>query len=221
MKKTIMILSFISSTFCFAQQKDIRKFQLSAGSEYRITPFNFEGDREGIFLSSRPIFFNRDLQLGGLSINIGLDWFFLKNTSFGINQSFRYDQIFYKTTIQQGSYYNNKLPQNGLILDTELQAKHYFTLKNNDKVFINLGYNIMNQNTDYSTTYQNSENDELSLSENSFRFDAYKIGAGYQYKKLEIGLGIYVIDNPSNIQATNETSVGMPYLKLNYIFSKF
>lgn len=218
MQKIILITLFCCSICCFAQGGRNNKFQLSAGLEYRITPFNFKGDREGATLSSRNVFFNRDLQLGGPSLNIGLDWFFLKNTSIGLVQSFRYDQLFYNSNISPEQ--QNNTPVYALILDTEIQAKHYFPIKNGDKIFVNLGYNIMNQNTDFSTVHNNSGS-EPYLTQDWFRFDAYKIGFGYNYKKLEIGVGLYIIDNPSNIQSTNETSVGMPYLKLNYNITKF
>ncbi len=222
MKKLIFATLLINSIFCFAQHERSRKFQVNAGVEYRITPFNFKGDREGAFLSSRNINFNRDLQLGGLSINIGLDWFFLKNTSFGIVQTFRYDQLYYpfNHNIKNDIYSNNK-PLYALILDTELILKHYFPLRNNDKIFVNIGYGIMNQNTDYSTQYYNAQTDITTISQDWFRFDAYKIGMGYHYKKLEIGAGLYIIDNPSNITSTNETSIGMPYLKINYNIATF
>jgi hypothetical protein len=219
MKKLIIISSIISSIFCFAQQERNRKFELSGGLEYRITPFNFKDTYDGFYTSSRLANYNRDLQLSGLSLNISLDWFFLKNTSFGLVQSFRYDQLYYQSKFDD-PHTSVQKPVYGLILDTEIQLKQYLSLKNGDKLFVNLGYNIMNQNTDYSTTHNYGE-DGSYITQDWFRFNAYKIGIGYQYKNLQIGAGTYIVDNPSAFVEFGTSTMGIPYLKINYILGKF
>ncbi len=223
MKKIIVILSITSSIFCFAQQERNRKFQLSAGAEYRITPFNFKSTYDGAFSSSSPINYNRDLQLSGLSVNIGLEWFFLSKTSFGIVQSFRYDEIYYPARYDDPNLTITR-PVSGLIYDTELQVKHYIPLKNGDKLFANIGFNLMNRNTSYTTNYKQTLDDGSTfgvLTTNWFNFNAYKIGVGYQYKNLQIGAGLYVVDNPSAFVDSGTSTMGIPYFKLNYVLGSF
>lgn len=223
MKKSTIILSITSSIFCFAQQERDRKFQLLGGVEYRITPFNFNNTYDGAFISSSPINYNRDMQLSGLSINIGLEWFFLRRTSFGIIQSFRYDEIYYPARFDDPNLTISR-PVSGIIYDTELQVKHYFPLKNGDKLFANVGYNMMNRNTSYTINYSTTYDEGYTvntITTNWFNFNSYKIGIGYQYKNLQIGAGLYVVDNPSAFVDSGSSTMGIPYFKLNYIFGKF
>ena len=218
MRKVALFL--IISTFCFAQSERSRKFQITSGVEYRITPFNFKKQDDGIIFSPIKANYNRDSQLAGLSLNIGLDYFINKNMTIGLVQSFRYDQIFYQSSFND-EHGKTQLPVYGVILDTELQTKYYFTLKNNDKIFINLGYSFMNQNTDYSTTYNPDGNGEGSITQDFFKFNAYKIGVGYQYKNLELGIGTYIIENSDTFSDYGDSAFGIPFLKLNYNISKF
>lgn len=218
MRKVIFLL--LISTFCFAQSERSRKFQISSGVEYRITPFDFKTQEDGLIVNPQNANYSRDKQLAGLSINFGIDYFLLKNFTIGLVQSFRYDQIFYQSSFND-EHGKTQLPVYGLILDTELQTKYYFTLKNNDKVFVNLGYNFMNQNTDYSTTYNPDGNGEGFITQDFFKFNAYKIGVGYQYKNLELGIGTYIVENSDTFSDYGNSAFGIPYLKLNYNISKF
>lgn len=219
MKKILIISSLLGVSFCFAQQKHSKKFQFNVGMEYRIIPYDFNSKKNQEIPtttdSSSPA--DRDKLTSGLSVNVSLDWFFLKNTSIGIVQSFHSTPLFFQSTLNDANG-TSKKPTYGLLLDTEIQAKHYFTLKNNDKLFANLGYSMMNRNSDYTVTTNN--NGHSYTSGRSFQYDAYKIGVGYQYKKMEIGIGTYIVDNSSNIDPFGST-FGMPYLKINYILSKF
>lgn len=208
MKKLLITCSLL--VFFLGNAQENKKFELSAGVEYKITPFNLGKANEIATNQNGVQYANSDDQLSGLSLNVNLNWYFLKNTSIGIGQSFRYAPLFYKNSSDEGT----QSPVYRLLSDTEIQAKHYFNLNNNDKLFVNLGYNFMNQNSDYL-------HKSNTIEKNSFNFDAYKIGVGYQYKKFEIGVGTYIVDNPKNFKEYGTSGFGFPYLKLNYVFSKF
>lgn len=220
MKKNLIFVLTTITTFCFAQHERSRKFELDGGLEYRITPFHFKKPYEGFYYEPNNINFNKSEHLSGLSINIGLNWFFLKNTSLGLIQSFRYDDMVYEFSDNQTIQTNSSKK---LIYDTEIHIKHYFQLKNNDKIFATIGYAFMNNNTEY-VTKQNIGNPPIEVIYNNFlTFDAIKIGAGYQYKNFESSIGLYFIEKNGfpGPQSDNDIPMGIPFLKLSYKLAKF
>ncbi|MGC4128232.1 MAG: hypothetical protein QM564_01445 [Bergeyella sp.] len=222
MKKFLLNCFLFSAIFCFAQQERSEKFLLSAGVEYKLLPYNFRKSTEGFYWASQLAMYNRDTQLKGFSINIGLEWFFLKNTTVGIVQSFRYNPVFYQSSFSD-EHGTTKKPVHSLILDTDIQVKHYFHLKDKEQIFVNVGYGIMNQNTDYSSTYNSpdSPNGGNFIADGSFKFAAYKIGFGYTYKNLEIGIGTYIGNNSVVYSDLGSGKFGIPYFKLSYNLARF
>lgn len=129
MKKIVISILLINSIFCFAQQERSRKFKINVGFEYRIVPYFFK-EWEGANLNSALYTYNMSKHLSGNSINFDLEYFFLKNTTVGISQSFRYDELYanlYVPDVSNPIYTNDTHMR--FIADTEIQLKHYFQLK--------------------------------------------------------------------------------------------
>jgi hypothetical protein len=103
-------------------------------------------------------------------------------------------------------------PHKQFITDTEISLKRYFPLNNSDKIFASFGYSIMNQNTYYTTTtYFNGSTTDYYTSQNWFKFHAYKIGIGYQYKSLEISTGLYIVTMLQTFQISETVHLECPF----------
>lgn len=120
--KIRIIIFLLISNFCLAQNEQGRKFELTTGLEYRITPFNFKKLSDELYYSDVEKNFIQSEHLSGISLNISLDWFFFKKMSFGITQSFRYDEMFYEFSEGQSI---QVYPKMKLLADTELTLKYY------------------------------------------------------------------------------------------------
>ena len=195
-------------------QTSKEKFDFNAGIEYRMTPFNFNNSSEKY---QQYVKYDRDKQLGGISFFVGIDYQITNNLKLGLSQAIRYDEKYYSD--------NEKKLIKGLILDTHLDLKYFFKIRN-ENFFVLVGYSFMNQNTKYKETqvFQSDENGNPISSAsimNSFSFDAYKFGIGYNYKKFNFVLGSYYIIKEHNFSNFGTSAIGMPYLQLNYNVFKF
>jgi hypothetical protein len=228
MKKVIMFTFIINSILCFAQQeRRSKKFKINAGFEYRIVPYFFKNP-EGAFIGSSLYISNMSKHLSGNSINFDIEYFFLKNTTIGISQSFRYDELYtelFPPSIDGPQNYTTDTHMR-FISDTEIQLKHYFPLKADDQSIIAVaGYGFMNNNTLFhASEVVLDENGELLYTrtrEIDFQFQSYKIGIGYKYKSLEIIAGTYIAEHKHGFELPRETGFGIPFLRLSYNISKF
>ena len=225
MKKLIVFLSIINSVFCFAQQEQSRKFKINAGFEYRIVPYFFK-EWEGAYMGSTLYTYNMSKHLSGNSLNFDIEYFFLKNTTIGISQSFRYDELYtdlYVPDVSNPAYANDTHMR--FIADTELQLKQYFPLKKeNQSIIAVAGYGFMNNNTLFHASQvvidENGEPLYTRTTEIDWQFKAYKIGIGYRYKKLEIIAGTYLVEK-HNFEGFEQTGFGMPFFKLSYNITEF
>jgi len=215
-----IVFSFLGCVnFCLAQTGPDKKFKVDAGVEFRIVPFNFR-NAEGLSTSNQFFLYNRDKHLSGNSINVGIEYFFLKHTTIGISQSFRYDQLYSDYNLNNPNDFSSADQHMRFIADTEVQLKQYIPLKNSNQYLIaNIGYGFMNNNTLFHVTevYERNADGQIMFSRSSevdFQFQAYKIGVGYKYKKFEAIIGTYIVEKHNFDDYTS--GFGMPFLRLNY-----
>ena len=104
----LIILVIFPFSILNAQTK---KIEVNTGMEYRITPFNFKDSQK----YSQEIIYNRDQQLSGLSLVVGIDYEVFKNVKIGLSQSVRHDEKYYSNS-------ENKTIK-GMIYDTQFQIK--------------------------------------------------------------------------------------------------
>lgn len=211
MKKSFWIFAFFA--FSLYQSQMLNRFNVGVGTEYRITPFNFNNSVE----YTQDIEYNRDKQLSGLSFLVEMDYELFKNIRVGVAQSVRYDEKYYSVT-------EDKMIE-GLIFDTHLDLKYSFII-NNHNMFALLGYSFMNIATNYKETkvFQNDINGNPIATAsiiNDFSFNAYKFGLGYNYKNFNFILGSYYIAKEHNFSKFGTSAIGMPYLQINYNLFKF
>lgn len=213
------IFVFLPALF-FAQNERNTKFEINAGLEIRITPFHFKDPYQDFYYNPSKIMFNKQEHLSGFALNLGFHWFFLKNTSIGLEQYLRYDDTVFQVP---DSPTLTTSPKKKLMLDSEIVVKHYFNLKNNDKIFALLGYGFMNNNTEYIVTQSFGDPPQNVTYNNYLKYNAIKIGAGYQYKNFESSLGLYFIEKNQfpGPPTDNDIAMGMPFLKLTYKIGKF
>jgi hypothetical protein len=223
-KKILVLNILFFSSFIFAQETQQKKFKVDAGFEFRIVPFNFKNE-EGLYTTNKFFLYNRDKHLSGNSINVSIEYYFLKNTTIGINQSFRYDQLYSDNNLDNPNNYFTTDQHMRIIADTEIQLKQYFPLKNiNHQIIGSLGYGFMNNNTLFHVTevYDRDPNGQINFSRTSevdFQFQAYKIGVGYKYKKFEAMIGTYIVEKDNFDDYSS--GFGMPFLRLTYNIVKF
>ena len=206
----LIILVIFPFSILNAQTK---KIEVNTGMEYRITPFNFKDSQK----YSQEIIYNRDQQLSGLSLVVGLDYEIFRNVKIGLSESVRHDEKYYSNS-------ENKTIK-GMIYDTQFQIKYLFKIKNLDlNVFA--GYAFMNNNTSYTEikVFQSDVNGNptsYAYGDNDFSFDSYKFGIGYNYKKFNFILGMYITEREHNFSSFGTSAIGMPFLQLNYNVFKF
>lgn len=225
MRKLLLIILVVNSIFCFAQIGRSGKFKLNASYEYRVVPFFYKG-MESYYWTTNQYRYNISRHLDGSSLNLDIEYFFLKNTSFVLTQSVRYDEL-YADSLLDGSTNNyDDVKKSRLIGDTHLQIKHYFELKNENHSLIGqVGYSFMNFNTSFYVNEivgvdENENNIYTRTSHIDWKFNALKIGVGYRYKRFETLLGSYFVSK-HNFEGRTYTGFGMPFIKINYNFLNF
>ncbi|KEY18718.1 hypothetical protein [Kaistella antarctica] len=225
MKHTLLLLSLLISIFTFGQQTQPEKIKINAGLEFRIVPYFFT-KTDGAYISNYAYTKNVSKHLSGNSVNVEIEYFFLKSTTIGIAQSFRYDQLYTDLPINNRPDYSVTSPKMRFIADTDIQLKHYFPLKKpNQYIIANLGYSFMNNNTSF-TVNEVLERDINGYpifgrsGEIDWQFQAYKIGIGYKYKKIEATVGAYLAEKHS-FEGYTSSGFAVPFLKLNYNITKF
>lgn len=224
MKRLIQVTLVINSIFCFAQVERSGKFKINASYEYRVVPF-FYDNIEGFYISSNAYNYSKTSHLDGGSINFDFEYFFVKNTSFVLTQSMRFDELYSDLPVGnlEGTFQERK---SRFIFDTHLQMKHYIPLKNSNHSIIGLiGYSIMNYNTAFKVLENSGldENGNIIYTRTSpidWKFGAYKVGIGYQYKRSEILAGSYFVSK-HNFDGTTDIGFGLPFIKINYNFLNF
>lgn len=215
-----LLIAAILFPVCFFSQVSDKKFKVNLGYEYRITPYDF-GLGEGAYISNYYYTTNRDNHLSGNSVNLELEFFLLKNTSLGLMQNFRYDELFADINLENGTTSASDMKMR-LMSDTGLFLKHYLTLKNEKNAFFGLlGYGFMNNNTTFYPKYllgqDENGNASFAISEVDFKFQSIFIGVGYKYDKFEIMLGNHFVGKASDpFREGYSEGFGMPYVKLNY-----
>lgn len=222
MTRKLLLLSLFPSFFCFSQERS-EKLSVNAALEYRITPFDYVAqDNSGT--PPQHILYSRDNQLSGMSLNVGLEWFVLKNTTIGLINTFRYDNLYYKNDFQINASQTD--PVKRMIYDLQFEVKYRFNLRNDDKLLIMGGYGLMNNNTRYYETtafYDPNSGDIIGYAstDKDFHFSALKAGVGYNYKNFEVLAGLYFIGTNHNFSNYGTSGFGMPFLKLQYNIVKF
>lgn len=211
-KFSILILAILGYE-TYAQSNKSQKFNIGVGAEYRVTPFNFKNSPT----YSQNIVYNRDKQLSGFSFLLSIDYEVIKGFKVGVGQSLRYDEKYYSET--------DKKVEKGMIYDTHLKIKYFFDIKNQHfNAF--LGYSFMNNNTTYNDikVFQydtNGNPSTYSYGDNDFKFNAYNLGIGYNYKEFNFVIGTYITSKEHNFSNFGTSSIGMPYLQINYNIFKF
>lgn len=220
-KRILIFITLCYTAFCFAQSERSRKFKINAGFEYRIVPYFFKSP-EGAYLSYSMYSSNVSKHLSGNSVNVDIEYFFLKNTSIGIAQGFRYDELY--SDLKPPSYNDPQFYATDthmrFISETEIQLKHYFPLNFDQQALIAVaGYGFMNNNTLFRVSQVViADNGDLLYTrtgEVDFQYQSYKLGIGYKYKNLEITAGTYLVEK-HNFEGLEHTGFGMPFLKLSY-----
>ena len=225
MRKVIVLFFIQLSIYYYPQSEYKNSFKLNAGVEYRITPYNLK-TKDVIYPLEYYYNTNRDAHLSGTSLNFELEYFFFKDTSIGLMQNFRYDELYSDLTLN-GNVLESSDMRMRLISDTGVFVKHYLHLKNeNNAIFGLLGYAFMNNNTSFNSKriYEHDQNEYpvFSNGDVNFRFQSIYLGIGYKYKKFEIMLGNHFVGKNSDpFDNWDSEGFGMPFIRLGYNIYNF
>lgn len=209
--------------FC---QQEPEKFQVNLGIENRITPYDF-GAREGAYLSDLYFITTRDKHLSGNSINLELEYFWLPNTSVGLMQNIRYDELYADLYLVDDYTTSQSSMKKRVISDTGLFLKHYVPLRSQNKAFFGLlGYGLMNNNTSFTVKRligKDSYGNYLySPAKIDYKFQSIFVGLGYKYNKFEIILGNHFVPKRSDpFREGYSEGFGMPFIRLGYNIYNF
>ncbi len=222
LKNQILILFIFLNFSAFSQEaalKKERKIHFLVGTEYRITPF----DQEKTFSNYRDhdVYYNLDYQITGPSLNLGIEYDFMKNYSIGFSHSLSYGHIYFDTRTIMGTYNNESTINksvNGLKQDYNFYLKRKFNLNNGDKIGLKVGYSLMNRGTRYSqrevTEFSDGSIGVIYRDDKHFKYSAFNLEASYEVEKFNFGFGVYSIDG--NHSFGNEAIFWMPYIRVTY-----
>ena len=190
-----------------SQEKDYKpgnSFSLVVGLEYRITPVNLKQEE---YWATVPVYTNRDDQLTGPALNLGLLYFFNKpRVSFSVSGSLRHDLIYH----QYGDLMNPTEDIEGIISDVHLDISKLFPLKKNF-FQIGMGYSWMNFGTDFY--YKQSLPVSGGDSKTNFRLDAFNLTLGYRVNQF----GFDLINRFTSQHKYNEKgNVYLPAVRVSY-----
>ncbi len=225
MNKIVIFFILFLSTYCHSQIGGGNKFKLNAGLEYRVTPYNLK-TKEVIHALEYYYNSNRDTHLSGTSLNLELEYFFIKNTSLGLMQNFRYDEL-YSDLLYDGNTLESSDIRMRLMSDTGIFVKHYIPLKNeNNTLFGFLGYAFMNNNSSFISKrllgFDENDKPIFSSGDVNFRFQSIYFGIGYKYKKFEIMVGNHLVGKNSDpFHNWDSEGFGMPFIRLGYNIYNF
>lgn len=213
----IFLLSFNATVS--SQVSGESKFKVSAGIEYRITPY---GIKEGIFLSDFYYITNSGRQLSGVGINLNVEYDIFENISIGLMQNIRKDEVYADINVTNGQImeYNRRF-----IYDFGIFTRYYLPLRNDkNKFFGTVGLVFMNNNTRFTakkTTHVFiNEIPVLEDSEVNLNFNSLLLGIGYRVNNFDFMLGNYFVSKSSD-PFENSQGLGIPFIRANYTFLKF
>jgi hypothetical protein len=224
MKKTsLLVLLIFNITLIFSQKKELKnRLTIKIGTEYRITPIHKTIDWQET--EAQALRFNLDKNLSGTSFNYEINYEVIHNLLVGFSHSLRYDHVYYENN-------NHLLKPNGIEFYTIDESKsklisdyHFFIQKNfklkKNKIYIKLGYSMMNRGTDYSVSEVVSTNLDGSIGAiisggYDLNFFATNVNIGIIYKKFDFGVGAYFI-NGSSSNLGDERNIILPYFKISY-----
>jgi len=218
MKVYFLVIALIFPVVIFSQ---MNKLEFKVGAEYRITPISNSPD---VFISQIPVNFNQDNQISGTAFNYSLAYIFKNGFGLAIQQSVRYDHIYFDVeNLSNPTELTVNKSVNGIITDFKFFIVKHFYLTDYKSVFIELGGSIMNRGTAYSVTRQIGTDLEDNLIfatfDQNFNHGAINSTLGFVYNKFDIGIGAYFVDGTGANFGT-EDNIIIPYLKLNYILGR-
>jgi hypothetical protein len=215
-KKGLTILLIVLPVFLYSQSTAPKgRFFLNIGPEFRITPTYRPEDQ-----SVATNFTNPDLQNSGPALNIGADYYFMNNFSFGFQNSLRYDLI---TTHRYETISGGQVVpdiERGLLLGYHFNFKYHFQIFKKGDLIVSTGLSFLNRNSEHVHTEPifNEEGEKVGSvsTTNNFNLSAYKTSVGYGVGKSKIMMGIYLSRNTNYFE--KKTTFMVPFLSYSLDF---
>lgn len=220
--KQLTIFLLLLPLFIYTQNSKERKgrFLFSIGPEYRVTPiYNFKSDD----VEDITTYTNVDYQNSGMGLNISVEYFVFKNLSLGFTNSVRYDMVNSESTEISNPVYGVKKADYKLLMGYHFYLTYYFKLLKKSEFFVNMGYSLLNRNSEFShkfPVYDQDGNYFTSFYEiTNYSYSSFKYGLGYKRGKGKIALGIYHTTNTPYFKTT--TPFIVPFINASYSFGKW
>jgi hypothetical protein len=217
MKKILILLLFITTFLSNAQNK---KFSISVGPEFRITPVYLESQEDSSYPTVNT---NTDPHLSGAALTYMIKYSPKKiKWNFGMGQSFRYDLLHYENSILIEGEYQQHEAVKTLMIDYHFDVEKYFNLKNDYQLKIVVGASLMDRGTDFATTTIENEGTPYEMAwfdTLDYKFTGYNLGIGLEKNGILANLGIYYTDNTQF--EDKEEQIIIPYIQLQYKVFKF
>ncbi|NGX83087.1 hypothetical protein [Aequorivita sp. KMM 9714] len=217
MKNLILLLFLAISTYSFSQIEERKgKLFFKLGSEYRITPLSYDGNKLEPSLSVEV-----DAQNSGVSFHYGFDYFITKNLSIGFNNSFRYDILISNTNEIDNDFGVQKADKT-LMIGGHLYLDYHVKVFKNSELFARIGRSILNGGTHYveKKTYYDNQGNTLgsSYTTNDFQFSPANFAIGFKKDKVELIIGMYASTQAPYFDETE--SLKIPYINFTYTIGK-
>ncbi|WP_299149384.1 hypothetical protein [uncultured Dokdonia sp.] len=219
----------LHSAFGLSQEQETKrkKFSLTIGTEYRITPI-IELE-PGLVTRIAPVTFNTADMLIGPSINYELGWEFVKNWSFNFSHSLRYNFVYNeRANVSNNFGITYDKPIYRLIMDYNFYIEKHFMLSQGKSLYVRFGKSIANTGTRYATSRildipELGEFGTVALANNgNFTWYPTNAGLGYESNGISFTGGIYFSTQHEFGTTTRpNASIILPYFNLSYRLKKF
>jgi len=209
------------------QETKRKKFSLTIGTEYRITPI-IELE-PGLVTRIAPVTFNTADMLIGPSINYELGWEFVKNWSFNFSHSLRYNFVYNeRANVSNNFGITYDKPIYRLIMDYNFYIEKHFMLSQGKSLYVRFGKSIANTGTRYATSRildipELGEFGTVALANNgNFTWYPTNAALGYESNGISLTGGIYFSTQHEFGTTTRpNASIILPYFNLSYRLKKF
>ncbi|GLU43400.1 hypothetical protein [Allomuricauda sp. NBRC 101325] len=212
--KNLFLILFILPYFILAQNNSREKsFFFNLGAEFRITPIHKSGDQ-----AMATMFVSPDSQNAGPVLNLGVDYYFTKNFSFGFVSSIRYDLLTTQIETTAPSDGTNSKIERGLLYGYHFNLNYRFAVFKKGDLLVCAGWSLLNRNSEYVRTESIYDKDGQIIDSNTnidnYNFSANRVSIGYGKGRSKLMMGMYISRNTKYF--SEKTTFMIPFVSYSF-----
>jgi len=199
MKKIIIYLFVFSFVQLYSQKSNDWKIKLKIGNELRLPILKYDNSKHTYYYDDGYAIFvslasNTDIEetLNGFPLHYALEFKLSKTWSFEFQHTIHYDHVvFDEAIVFNPDYKSVATGLNQFFSDYKFSFFKYFTIDQNNSFNVSAGFSLNLVGDKYYIL------DRIFLTTQDKGYTSFVIESNYQYKRLSLGIGLFIIDDIS------------------------